>query len=196
MCGLKSAKDILRKKLKIIIRQLTSEEKQRQSKLVFEKLRDLPQFQESRRVSVYLSTDDEIDTILILKNLFKTNKEVFVPRYKGKQMDMVKLFSMEDYDKLPLTKWNIKQPSVDQPRESALESGGLDLILLPGVAFTKNGKRLGHGMGYYDKFLQSYLKEQKKKPHLIALAFNEQILEDIPTAEHDIHLDYVITESD
>ncbi|XP_043593198.1 5-formyltetrahydrofolate cyclo-ligase isoform X2 [Bombus pyrosoma] len=194
MAGIKSAKSALRKKMKDIITQLNTEEKQRQSMKVFDKLCSLPQFQESTRISLYLSTKDEIDTIEILKYIFERKKVVFVPRYKGKEMEMVKLLSMQDYETLPLTKWNIKQPNVNELRENALQTGGLDLILIPGVAFTANGKRLGHGMGYYDKFLDLCLKKQQKIPHLIALAFNEQLCEDIPTSENDILLDLVLTE--
>ncbi|CAK9799445.1 5-formyltetrahydrofolate cyclo-ligase [Anthophora quadrimaculata] len=194
MCGIKAAKLALRKKMKTIIAQLNAEEKQRQSKRIFEKLCSLPQFQESKRVSIYLSTKDEVDTIQILKYMFKMEKNIFVPRYKGEKMEMVKLNSMHDYEKLPLTKWNIKQPCFNEFRENALETGGLDLILLPGVAFTADGKRLGHGMGYYDKFLEICLKKQQKRPHLIAVAFNEQLWENIPTSENDILLDLVLTE--
>ncbi|XP_003700587.2 methenyltetrahydrofolate synthetase [Megachile rotundata] len=194
MCGIRSAKLTLRKQMKYIIAQLSADEKQRQSRKVFEKLCSLKQFQESKRVSVYLSTEDEINTIPILKHMFKLNKEVFVPRYKGKQMEMVKLSSMEDYEKLPLTKWCIKQPSINEIRENALETGGLDLILLPGVAFTVTGKRLGHGMGYYDRFLEKCIKNQEKRPHMIAVAFNEQLREDIPISESDVLLDLVLTE--
>ena len=194
MCGINSAKLNLRKKIKTIIAQLSAEEKQRQSRIVFEKLRSLKQFQESKRVSSYLSTNDEINTVPILKHMFEMKKEVFIPRYNGKQMEMVKLFSMNDYENLPVTKWNIKQPRFNEPRENALETGGLDLILLPGVAFSLSGKRLGHGMGYYDKFLDLCLKKQQKRPHLIAVAFNEQLREDIPTTENDVLLDLILTE--
>ncbi|XP_043512942.1 5-formyltetrahydrofolate cyclo-ligase isoform X2 [Frieseomelitta varia] len=188
MAGVKSAKSALRKEMKDIILQLSTEEKQRQSRIVFKK------FQESKRISLYLSTKDEIDTIQMLKYIFDKKKEVFVPRYKGKEMEMIKLLSMQDYETLPLTKWNIKQPNVNELRENALETGGLDLIILPGVAFTANGKRLGHGMGYYDKFLDLCIKTQQKRPHLIAVAFNEQLWEDIPTSENDVILDLVLTE--
>ncbi|XP_076635262.1 methenyltetrahydrofolate synthetase [Colletes latitarsis] len=194
MCGIKAAKHLLRKKMKNVIAQLNSEEKQRQSKNVFQKLCALTEFQTSQRISLYLSTENEIDTIPILKHLFEKQKEVFIPRYRNKQMEMVKLLSMEDYEKLPLTKWNIKQPNFDESRENALETGGLDLIILPGVAFNMDGKRLGHGMGYYDTFLNIYLRKQQKKPHLIAVAFNEQIQEDIPTSENDVFMDLVLTE--
>ncbi|CAL7940601.1 unnamed protein product [Xylocopa violacea] len=194
MSSIKVAKLALRKKMKEIIAQLSAEEKQRQSMKVFKKLCSLPQFQESKRVSVYLSTKDEIDTTQILRYMFEKGKEVFVPRYNGKRMEMVKLLSMEDYEKLPLTKWNIKQPNFDEPRENALQTGGLDLVLVPGVAFTASGKRLGHGMGYYDKFLDMCFKNQQKRPHTIAVAFNEQLWEDIPTSENDVLLDLVLTE--
>lgn len=85
----------------------------------------LKQYQDSKRISIYLSTKDEIDTFPILKDIFDTGKEIFVPRYKGKTMDMVKLNSLEDYETLPVTKWNIKQPSLTEYRENALETGKL-----------------------------------------------------------------------
>lgn len=83
----------------------------------------LPQYNEGKRVSLFLSTDDEIDTKQILKDLFEKQKEVFVPRYGGSKMQMVKLHSMSDYEKLPLTSWNIKQPHKNDIREDALETG-------------------------------------------------------------------------
>lgn len=83
----------------------------------------LPQYIEGKRVSLFLSTDDEIDTKRVLKDLFEKQKEVFVPRYGGSKMQMVKLNSMSDYEKLPLTSWNIKQPHKNDIREDALETG-------------------------------------------------------------------------
>lgn len=77
-----------------------------------------------------MSTDNEINTIPILEHLFKIKKQVFVPKYEGKSMMMVKLYSMDDYDKLPLTKWNIKQPATDDTtREDALKTGIIILKL-------------------------------------------------------------------
>lgn len=88
-------------------------------------------------------------------------------------------------------------------------SGGLDLILLPGVAFTRNGGRLGHGMGYYDKYLEEHFKrnphrrsdeqlnlDQKisqKKTILLGLALNEQIVDEVPLEPNDFPLDAVVT---
>lgn len=90
--------------------------------------------------------------------------------------------------------------------------GGLDLVLLPGVAFTRTGYRLGHGMGHYDKYLKKLFdtnpgradisaplkgnleqKIQDNKTILIGLAFKQQIVDDLPIEEHDFLLDMVLT---
>lgn len=88
--------------------------------------------------------------------------------------------------------------------------GGLDLILLPGVAFTRKGGRLGHGMGYYDKFLNEHFhKNAHRRKHLtqtsidtklndkqtvlLGLAFNEQIVNEVPLDDTDVLLDDIIT---
>ena len=98
-------------------------------------------------------------------------------------MEMVLLKNMADYGSLPRTKWNIKQPPDNEVREEALDHD-LDLMLVPGMAFTQDGKRLGRGKGYYDTYLT---KAEKRgiQPLTIALAFNEQILPDIPVSNHD-----------
>ncbi|XP_011309117.1 5-formyltetrahydrofolate cyclo-ligase [Fopius arisanus] len=194
MEGIKAAKSALRKEIANIISGLSPEEKARQSTAVFQQLTKLPEYERSRRVSLYLSTEDEIDTVKILDDIFKKGKEAFVPRYVGNSMSMVKLKDMEDYEKLPLTKWNIKQPAKGDIRDDALETGGLDLVILPGVAFTKSGHRLGHGMGYYDKFLWKCFEAQEKKPHLIAVAFSEQVRNTIPINDQDVRLDLIVTE--
>ncbi|XP_018309686.1 5-formyltetrahydrofolate cyclo-ligase isoform X2 [Mycetomoellerius zeteki] len=140
MAALTSTKRALRKEITGILKNISLEERKEQSANVFKKLCQLKQYQNSKRISLYLSTKDEIDTLPILKHIFDMGKEVFIPQYHGKTMEMLKLRSMEDYETLPLTKWNIKQPSTTESHENALETGGLDLVILPGVAFTMNGE--------------------------------------------------------
>lgn len=75
---------------------------------------------------------------------------------------------------------------------------GIDLFIVPGVAFTRSGNRLGHGMGYYDKYLTQHAeKYSHKKITIMALALNEQIVdvEDLPMDDHDVRLNYVVTEN-
>lgn len=144
---------------------------------------------------------------------------------------MLKIKDIDDFTSLPLTKWNIRQPNNDGSREDAFDAGmlsqilccillkfncneffdlgGLDLILLPGVAFSLDGGRMGHGMGYYDKFLATFFDKhpQRKgdvtenipskvsngKTILFGLAFKEQIFDKIPITDTDVILDQIIT---
>ncbi|CAF4837785.1 unnamed protein product, partial [Rotaria magnacalcarata] len=78
----------------------------------------------------------------------------------------------DDLDSLPMTKWNIRQPNLDDhTREIA--TNNIDLIIVPGLGFTLDGSRLGHGKGYYDRYLNSL----NGNFYTIGLAFREQILE-------------------
>ena len=124
--------------------------------------------------------------------------------------------SMQDYESLRVTKWGIRQHQEDEykldamdPQESGAEwiikpifqhvfeyhnlfSAGLDLLIIPGLAFTADGHRLGRGAGYYDSYLRRYSECGKKMPDTIALAFSEQLRDSIPTEEHDFIIDTVL----
>ncbi|KAB7495945.1 5-formyltetrahydrofolate cyclo-ligase [Armadillidium nasatum] len=91
----------------------------------------MPQYQNCKRISIFLNMSDEIQTLGILKDAFKMNKICFIPRYdsSSNHMDMVRINSWQDFESLPETKWKIKQPLLEDKRETALSSGGLDLIL-------------------------------------------------------------------
>ncbi|XP_052098213.1 5-formyltetrahydrofolate cyclo-ligase-like isoform X2 [Mytilus californianus] len=190
MNGLKAAKGLLRKEIKQRVAGLTESEKQRQSKIVTDKLLSLEKFQGSKKVSVYLHMSDEIQTVAILQHLLK-NKECYIPQYIGPKMKMVRLKSWQDYTELPETKWKIKQPADHDVRPDALDTEGLDLIIMPGLGFTTECDRLGRGKGYYDTYLQK-CEDMGYKPYTVALAFNEQICHSIPTDSHDKKLDVVL----
>lgn len=74
--------------------------------------------------------------------------------------------------------------------------GGLDLILMPGLGFDRAGNRLGRGKGFYDTYLKRCMRHPKGKPHTIALAFKEQLCQEIPVDANDVPLDEVLYEDD
>ena len=84
-----------------------------------------PWFQDIKRLSLFLSMSDEVETFPLLKASLAAGKECFIPHYKGPHMSMVKLSSLEEYESLPVTKWNIKQPADDHELPDALETGRL-----------------------------------------------------------------------
>ena len=146
----------------------------------------MPEYQAASRIGVYLSMKTgEIATAPIVHNAISQGKRVFVPyTYRtpsplpgqpSSVMDMVALLSMEDHGLLKCNIWGIPTPSDDSiiARESCLREPrsedstersswkGLDLILVPGMAFDTDGRRLGHGKGFYDFFFQQYQESSR-----------------------------------
>ncbi|XP_077569603.1 5-formyltetrahydrofolate cyclo-ligase isoform X1 [Stigmatopora nigra] len=199
MAAARAAKQTLRKEIKRRLAQLSEQEKNRQSLIVCQKLIRHPKYVAAKRIAVFLSMNDEVCTEEIIKNMFKVGKSCFVPRYEqnSNHMDMLKLDSMEDMATLPKTSWNILQPAKDdKSREDAFSAGGLDLILMPGLGFDLSGKRLGRGKGFYDTYLERCFQHPKGKPHTIALAYKEQLYQDIPVDDNDVLIDEVLYEDE
>ena len=99
-------------------------------------------------------------------------------------MEAVKIV---DLTNLKEDKYGILEPTKDI---EAMNKNELDLVIMPGLAFDTNGGRLGYGGGYYDKYLQKIAGNLSK----VALAYDFQIVQEVPKEEHDIKVDYIITE--
>uniref|UniRef100_A0A672GD16 5-formyltetrahydrofolate cyclo-ligase n=1 Tax=Salarias fasciatus TaxID=181472 RepID=A0A672GD16_SALFA len=158
-----------------------------------------PKYVSAQRIALFLSMNDEVCTQEIIKDVFKWGKSCFIPRYQSdsNHMDMLRLHSLQDMDALPLTSWNIRQPAADDSsREEALSGGGVDLILMPGLGFDRSGNRLGRGKGFYDTYLERCMQHPRGKPYTIALAFKEQLCEQIPVDDNDVLIDEVLYEED
>ncbi|KAM9311950.1 5-formyltetrahydrofolate cyclo-ligase [Gastrophryne carolinensis] len=189
-----AAKRALRTELKERIAALSDIEKLRQTQAVTHKLLSHERYKRAQRIAVFLSMADEIQTGSILQDIFQQGKACFIPRYRPRSthMDMVRLNSLEEIQQLPKTTWNISQPGAEDSREDALSTGGLDLVLMPGLGFDKEGHRLGRGKGYYDTFLNRYNQSLASKPYTIALTFREQLCDAIPVSDQDFQIDEII----
>ncbi|CEG69819.1 Putative 5-formyltetrahydrofolate cyclo-ligase [Rhizopus microsporus] len=197
-----SLKRQLRKDMASRLEKLSVAETQSQSEQVFERLKRLEQFKNAKNVSVYISMPTgEVITTNIIHHLLRSGKNCFIPRCTKTHMDMVKINSIEDFNSLPVNKWKIPEPPLDQDRENALETEGLDLVLMPGVAFDQNRNRIGHGKGYYDRYLRKCKSwaeaNNTAPPKTIALALDQQIVDVgvIPLEETDEMLDCVLSPS-
>ncbi|KAI1691607.1 5-formyltetrahydrofolate cyclo-ligase family domain-containing protein [Ditylenchus destructor] len=109
-------------------------------------------------------------------------------------MDMLQLQSLKEFHELDTTLWGIRQPHPDAsaPELFDLEDARLDLVILPGMAFTTCGRRLGHGKGFYDRFLHRYESVYGVRPKTVALALKSQIVDYVPVEEHDVNLSHVL----
>ncbi|XP_073954004.1 5-formyltetrahydrofolate cyclo-ligase-like [Choristoneura fumiferana] len=184
------AKMLLRNEVASRIASLSAEEKTRQSRVVYEKVINHPWYKSSKRIALYMSTDQEVDTARLLEHV-KQKGAAFVPQYAGGHMKMLRV-ETGDEAAMDVTKHGIAQHAKDAARDDALESGGLDLIIAPGLAFSKSGSRLGHGGGYYDRFLAKVRSNPETAPKVVALAFNCQMVEKVPVEDTDQKMDDVI----
>lgn len=146
-------------------------------------------------VALYSSMQNEFDTTALLQDAFAKNKRVFMPRVIDKErheMKMLECFSTEEIKRWQQSSWGIHEPPLDGRAETP-STVELDVLIMPGVAFTLSGARCGQGMGFYDTFLANYARQTGKKPYLVAPVLSAQVVPDVPMSEHDQPVDRVVS---
>eukprot|EP00938_MAST-03A_sp_MAST-3A-sp1_P006861 g6861.t1 len=175
-----------------------------QSNAVLTKLSSI--LKDYENISVYINMPErELRTYPdVLNYLFENDKMVFVPKVTGpksEEMLMIRVDSLQDIqDSFHANAWGILEPQNVSDREDACESGRVDLVIVPGVAFDEKCQRLGHGRGYYDSFLTRLNRKRESlsmpPAKTIGVALREQLLvndQEIPVNENDICLDAIVT---
>lgn len=203
----------MRSQIASILSSLSSVDRQEQSQAVLKRIIEHPKYLTAKRLSVYLSTDREIDTRPLLEQAMEIDgKRCFIPYVRKTavtdgdligptRMHMDELVSIKDYEELPLNHYGIREPRdpfAEGPslveRADPLKDN-LDLAIVPGVAFARlpgdhRFSRLGHGKGYYDEFLYDWAKRASKHLHTVGLAFKEQIVNNTFAVDgHDYPID-------
>ncbi|KAJ3015326.1 hypothetical protein HKX48_004665 [Thoreauomyces humboldtii] len=197
--ALRAVKNAMRKGMRAKLAKLSSEQVQQETKAVLQRLFSMQEYKQSRSVSVYISMPTgEICTAEIIRDILASNKSCYIPRCNGDVMDMVRLSSWEDYQALPHNRWRIPEPPLDEIRENALDREGLDLIIVPGLAFDRAGWRLGHGKGYYDKYFAKLAEwsamGNRRLPTTVALALSAQIVDEpVPREDFDQKPQFLLT---
>jgi 5-formyltetrahydrofolate cyclo-ligase len=145
-------------------------------------------YKKAHTIFAFVSFRSEVDTHEIIKHAIQDEKTICVPRIQSKQKG-IEIFKIEGFNQLKEGFFGILEPV-----ESclAVDSNKIDIILMPGVAFDRQGGRVGYGAGFYDRFLANI----KKEVHKIALAYDFQVLDNVPMDEHDIRIDGIITEKE
>uniref|UniRef100_A0A0M3HV41 5-formyltetrahydrofolate cyclo-ligase n=2 Tax=Ascaris TaxID=6251 RepID=A0A0M3HV41_ASCLU len=146
------------------------------------------------RLSIYVSTFGEADTTSIIRESILNGKQVFIPNFQrgSNKMDMLRVASEDEFENLGAVLWGIRQHTHPCDELSWRHSGALDVIVVPGVAFTIKGQRLGHGKGFYDRFIAEHRQMFCTAPLSVALALSYQIVESLPTTETDASIDHVL----
>jgi len=174
---------------KVLRRQrvaLSAEQVQNASNEVFKKFICLDIVRHAKRVAVYMSNENEIDTYPIIEWLSLQEKKIFLPVMVERSL----IFCAYRHRGLIRSKFNILEPN---PATSVvIEPEMLDILVVPLVAFDNNLCRLGRGGGYFDRAL-AHLDQHEKKPYLVGLAYHMQRIADCEPKSHDVKMDFIIT---
>lgn len=185
-------KKALRKEILTKRKNLDTAEKENMDKKILDRFFESKYYKEAKKIFIYISYDSEIDTIKIIDKAFKDGKKIYVPRteFESRLMDAVEITS---FDNLIKSSYGILEPSINTPYINPNE---LDLIVVPGVAFDKKGGRMGYGAGFYDRYFKKINKDNIERITKLALAYDFQVLEEVPMSAQDVPVDYIITEKE
>lgn len=154
-------------------------------------LAEHPLFGVSEHIACYASIKNEISTRYVIDTILQANKKCYLPVLVENKSLKFAVFQMGDA--LSANHYRILEPT---HRSELIEGSALDMVLLPLLAFDKQGNRLGMGGGYYDRTFSFKKERLPDKPWLIGLGFSEQQATDLPHDEWDVTLNGVITEDE
>lgn len=139
----------------------------------------------AKTIALYRAINGELSCDLISRYLFDQGKVVCFPRVKGETMDF---YEVEDLDR----DFSAGAYGVPEPKSGTrkIYPNDIDIILVPAVAYTKDGARLGQGGGYYDRYLNQY--GAGKKPVTIGICYDFQLYSALPVEGHDYMVDHVL----
>jgi 5-formyltetrahydrofolate cyclo-ligase len=165
------------------------------SRAAIARLLELPEYQRAETVLWYLDCRSELRTRQALPAALASGKRIVVPYCTVDETGANKLglWWLQSMDELIVGKWSILEP----PRQRWGEAGKeippveLDLVIVPGVGFSRVGGRMGNGQGYYDRLL---LHVRMNCP-LVALCYESQLFDNLIIGPHDVFMDKVVTES-
>lgn len=170
----------LRRQIREKKRAMTEEEICRRSLDLGKQFRASPQYQAARTIYFYLPYNQEVRTVPMLLQALQDGKKVAVPKVYGDEMEFLYI---ENLDGIGEGYMGIPEPVADSP----VARDETALILMPGLAFDREGHRIGYGGGFYDK----YLAREPQHP-TVALCYEFQMLPHVETEEFDIPVDLVL----
>lgn len=181
----------LRRQARAARRELTESERSAATQALCARLQALPAFAAARRIGGYAAVASELSLHDAIEQALARGQQVYLPHVEHTAPDMRFAHWTGQQKRLLTNRFGIPEPLVDVA--DLVPAQSLDIILLPLLAFDRCGGRLGSGAGYYDRAL-AFRRTQQPPPLLIGIGFACQEVSDIPMADWDVPLDWVVTE--
>jgi 5-formyltetrahydrofolate cyclo-ligase len=177
----------IRASMRAMLAAMTPEERHTASSAACRRLVGLDAFRSASVVMLYMPMSSEVDTTSAALRCFQLGKVVCVPKviWERKDMYAVEVNSIDDHY------MEIDEHGIRTPRGGRLAvPESIDLVVVPGLAFDAGGNRLGRGSGFYDRFLARL----RPSASAIGLAFDAQIIDEVPVDERDVRVNRVVTD--
>ena len=176
----------VRKVLRDRLSAMTDDERRAKSAAACALASSTEEFEQARVVMLFLSMPSEVDTAALTLRCWQAGKTVVVPKVSWDQRRMLPVEISSLQTGLTTTGQGVREPVGGKP----VPVDFIDLVIVPGLGFTATGYRIGRGMGFYDRFLA--------QPEFIGrscgLAYEEQVLAELPVLDHDVPLGMLVTD--
>lgn len=161
-------------------------------RVIINEIRSMAAFHRASTVMAYCGFGSEIDTTPLLQAIIESRKTLVLPKV-NRALARLGIFRVEDFGAdLVAGVWGISEPNTEICAPVAPEE--IDLVVVPGAAFDRQGGRIGYGKGYYDKLLASCKHAAGRYPQTIAAAYETQVVDAVPMESHDVPIDILVTE--
>ena len=181
-----NSKAAVRKQLREMLAALSDAERHQKSSCACSLVAASPEFAAAQVVMIFLSTPSEIDTTTLALKCWQAGKTVVAPKVSWDQRRMLPVEISSLHAGMTTTGPGVREPVNGKP----IPIDFIDLVVVPGLGFTKTGHRIGRGMGFYDRFLA--------QPEFLGvscgLSFEVQVVDSLPVLDHDMPLGMLATD--
>ena len=173
-----------RQQIRQSIMNMSLKDYEEKSQTICNTLLQEPSIKEGKTIALTISIFPEVDTRGIISELWAMGKHVVVPKCDHRTKQMI-FYNLTNFDELVPAPMGLFEPN--SIITSSIMYKQIDVCIVPGIVFDQRGYRIGYGGGYYDRFLSHF---NGKK---ISIAFDEQLVNEVPNEFHDIPIDLLIT---
>ncbi|GAB4339065.1 MAG: 5-formyltetrahydrofolate cyclo-ligase [Desulfobulbaceae bacterium] len=168
---------------------LSPTQRRKKSREITERLLELPEVMQRETFLVYIHFRSEVETLPLVRHLIERKKKVTVPRTLPDAYQLEAVVLTDPDHQLVPGYCGIPEPTGGPGSGELISSSDIDIVIVPGAVFDIRGGRLGYGGGYYDRFLSGAARALR-----VGLAFEMQVVEQVPVLPHDQLVDIVVTE--